>query len=135
MVSKPKIWKRKGKLTKNAKKYLSFKLKAYWSGKKRVEFREKRTRIKGDTKIRISAKLVYTETNPIWVEAYIEGFYSQANQMKTELLRVINRNFSSGIADEIETGFEEQPKILKNFSKTMMAVRYKSSIGSPWRYL
>lgn len=131
---KPKIWQRKGRLTKNAKLYLRFKLTQYWEEKKRKE-KEKQE----DFPIRVSAKIRYDESNkPIIVEAFIDGMYSERHKLRKILQDAIEKSFDSDkkhgankLVDEMEYGDDKRIP----FSRGNMEIRYKSSISAKWNYM
>lgn len=138
-MKKPKIWSRKvkgkRKLTTKAKEYLSFKLKAYYRTKEEKAIR-KRPTIKEDTPIRIWVKFSYIGAKPLFIEAFIDGYYRDRDKMKRILIRSIEQNFgmkSAKVAEEAELGYERIEKLSRKSSD--MAIRYKHNLSAPWRYL
>jgi hypothetical protein len=144
LVSKPKRWyynKKERKLTKGAKAYLSFKLKSYWKKRKasKEEVIERYERPpKADTIIRVWVKWQYPSTRkPLYIEAFIEGYYRDYNALLQLLESEIKRAFGSYVAERVEMGAETGVVKQGRFTtkKEVPVIYYKSSLKSSWRRL
>lgn len=124
-VKKPDLWKHKtgenkGKLTPQARAYLSYTLKRYYqtglTKKERVEkikLEEKEQKLKfiGGTgtgiPLRIWAKFNYSgKDNPIFIEGFVDGFSQEKEWLLEELKNYINQYFN-GLGYNCEFGIEE----------------------------
>lgn len=131
-MEKPKRWfKKKGskKLTNKAKKYLSFKLKEYWKGKKLQEEEPIIQQEPKDFPIRIWLKFHYTGEKPLFIEAYIEGLNSEKKRLYNYLYEFVASKFNKYVADSCEFGFEK----ISHINKVYGALRYKHSLTANWK--
>jgi hypothetical protein len=131
-MKKPDKWYQR-KLTPEAKKYLSFKLKQYYKNKKE-EAETRKIKPKQDENIRVWLKYAYTNNNKhLFIEAYIDGKKSDEYRLQDYLYNLIKTNFNKDIADMAEFG---QEKISNSENvDTTPRIRYKHNLKGHWKYL